>query len=51
MGVWQAAQWRALEQLAGSAARETLEFLPGLLVFGHQWNIVATSYKDGKTIL
>ncbi|KAH6961719.1 hypothetical protein BKA56DRAFT_500093 [Ilyonectria sp. MPI-CAGE-AT-0026] len=51
MGVWQAAQWRALEQLAGSAAMETLEFLPGLLVFGHQWNFVATSYKDGKTIL
>ncbi|KAJ4176528.1 hypothetical protein NW767_015414 [Fusarium falciforme] len=51
MGVWQAAQWRALEDLAGSDALRSLEFLPGLLVFGHQWNFVASSYKDGKTIL
>ncbi|KAM0417174.1 hypothetical protein ACHAPT_012811 [Fusarium lateritium] len=51
MGVWQAAQWKALEHLAGSEALKSLEFLPGLLVFGHQWNFVASSYKDGKTTL
>ncbi|KAH6871897.1 hypothetical protein B0T10DRAFT_450059 [Thelonectria olida] len=51
MGIWQAAQWRALEQLAGSTALKSLEFLPGVLVIGHQWNFVATSYKNGRTTL
>lgn len=50
MGVWQAAQWRVLEELGGSDALKNLEFLPGLLVVGHQWSFVATSYQHGKTV-
>ncbi|KAJ3532969.1 hypothetical protein NM208_g4684 [Fusarium decemcellulare] len=51
MNVWQAAQWRLLEELAGATALEELEFLPGILVQGHKWEFVASSYQDGRTIL
>ncbi|KAF5004983.1 hypothetical protein FDECE_8548 [Fusarium decemcellulare] len=51
MNIWQAAQWRLLEELAGATALEELEFLPGILVQGHKWEFVASSYQDGRTIL
>ncbi|KAF5020435.1 hypothetical protein F66182_7514 [Fusarium sp. NRRL 66182] len=51
MGIWHAAQWRLLERLAGREALTALPFIPGLLVFGHTWHFVASSYKDRKTLL
>ncbi|GKU14509.1 unnamed protein product [Fusarium langsethiae] len=51
MGIWHAAQWRLLERLAGTEALSSLPFIPGILVFGHTWHFVASSYKDGRTLL
>ncbi|EGU72589.1 hypothetical protein FOXB_16902, partial [Fusarium oxysporum f. sp. conglutinans Fo5176] len=51
MSVWHAAQWRFLEELAGSAALDELEFLPGVFVQGHKWEFVASSYLNGRTTL
>lgn len=50
MGVWQGAQWRVLEQLAGPEALAKLEFLPALVVQGHEWKFVASSYSNSKTV-
>ncbi|RSL43088.1 hypothetical protein CEP54_015228 [Fusarium duplospermum] len=50
MGVWQAAQWKLLSELAGDDLRK-LPFIPGIFIHGHEWKFVATSYRDGKTIL
>ncbi|KAM0416003.1 hypothetical protein ACHAPT_013030, partial [Fusarium lateritium] len=50
MGVWQAAQWKLLSELAGDDLRK-LPFIPGIFIHGHEWKFVATSYRDGKTTL
>lgn len=49
MGVWQAAQWKMLRELAGEAISE-LEMIPGVIVEGHEWRFVATTNVNGKTV-
>ncbi|KNB04692.1 hypothetical protein FOXG_22420 [Fusarium oxysporum f. sp. lycopersici 4287] len=50
MGVWHAAQWRHLYKLAGDDLQK-LPFIPGILVHGHEWIFVASTYHNGKTTL
>ncbi|EXL40770.1 hypothetical protein FOCG_16714 [Fusarium oxysporum f. sp. radicis-lycopersici 26381] len=50
MGVWHAAQWRHLYKLAG-ANLQALPFIPAILVYGHDWVFVASTYENGKTTL
>ncbi|KAI0199494.1 hypothetical protein F4808DRAFT_461814 [Astrocystis sublimbata] len=49
MGLWHAAQWRFLRCIAGDGVRK-LDFLPGVVVSGHQWSFVATTYIDGEVV-
>ncbi|KAK1961307.1 hypothetical protein LY78DRAFT_588983 [Colletotrichum sublineola] len=51
MGVWQAAQWKMLSQLVDAQALDQLAFLPGVVIQGHQWRLVATTCRDHKTTL
>ncbi|KAI5456253.1 hypothetical protein BGZ63DRAFT_367449 [Mariannaea sp. PMI_226] len=50
IGIWQAAQWKLLCEHAGDAV-DKLSFIPGLVVEGHEWKLVATTHKEGKTVL
>lgn len=49
MGVWHAAQWRHLYKLAGTNL-QALPFIPAILVYGHDWVFVASTYENGKTV-
>ena len=49
IGIWQAAQWNLLSELTGSGIEE-LSFIPGIVVEGHEWKLVATTHKAGKTV-
>jgi hypothetical protein len=49
MGIWHAAQWRHLSKLAGGNL-QALPFIPGILVYGHEWIFVASTYDNGKTV-
>ncbi|TKW55343.1 hypothetical protein CTA1_11867 [Colletotrichum tanaceti] len=51
MGVWQAAQWKMLSQQVDAQALAQLAFIPGVVIQGHQWRLVATTYRDHKTTL
>ncbi|KAK2051781.1 hypothetical protein LY76DRAFT_527917 [Colletotrichum caudatum] len=51
MGIWQTGQWKFLLDKAGPDALEELPFLPGIVVHGHRWCFVATTYTNGKTTL
>ncbi|KAG5748491.1 hypothetical protein H9Q70_008823 [Fusarium xylarioides] len=42
--------WKHLEKLVGDSVK-SLPFIPGIIVEGHQWRFVASTYVDGKTIL
>ncbi|KAH7125870.1 hypothetical protein EDB81DRAFT_810084 [Dactylonectria macrodidyma] len=50
MAAWQAAQWSFLESQAGDGINQ-LEFLPGIIVQGHEWKFVATTRRDRMTTL
>lgn len=50
LAAWQAAQWAFLESQAGDGLGE-LAFLPGIIVQGHEWKFVATTWSNGKTTL
>ncbi|OBS22690.1 hypothetical protein FPOA_09022 [Fusarium poae] len=50
LSAWQAAQWRSLCEMAGSDIKG-LEFLPGIIVDGHEWKFIATTWKNGRTTL
>ncbi|KAG4261909.1 hypothetical protein FPRO03_11377 [Fusarium proliferatum] len=43
-------QWKHLEKLVGDNVKN-LSFIPGIIVEGHQWRFVASTYVGGKTIL
>ncbi|KAL6914784.1 hypothetical protein FSST1_012544 [Fusarium sambucinum] len=47
---WQAAQWKSLHEMAGHDIKE-LEFLPGIIVDGHEWKFIATTWEKGRTTL
>lgn len=49
MGIWQSAQWRLLSHLAKDGLAQ-LPFIPGIVIQGHEWKLVATSYHNGKTV-
>jgi hypothetical protein len=49
LSAWQAAQWRSLCEMAGSDIKG-LEFLPGIIVDGHEWKFIATTWKNGRTV-
>ncbi|KAK2053474.1 hypothetical protein LY76DRAFT_274210 [Colletotrichum caudatum] len=49
MGIWHTGQWKFLLDKAGSDALGGLPFLPGIVVHGHRWCFVATTYIGGKT--
>ncbi|KAH6972630.1 hypothetical protein EDB80DRAFT_596143 [Ilyonectria destructans] len=51
LGIWQSAQWKLLSEKAGPDVPELLSFIPGIVVQGHEWKLVATTYKGGKTKL
>ncbi|KAG9250840.1 uncharacterized protein F5Z01DRAFT_683689 [Emericellopsis atlantica] len=40
MGTWHAAQWRSMRRHAPDKA--AVEFLPGIIISGHEWYFVAT---------
>lgn len=50
MGTWQAAQWRSYTQ-HGLPPSPAIEFLPGIIVHGHQWRFVATVRQGSKAVL
>ncbi|KAK6221171.1 hypothetical protein QIS74_04900 [Colletotrichum tabaci] len=50
MGTWQAAQWRSYTQ-HGLPPSPVIEFLPGIIVHGHQWRFVATVRQGSKAVL
>ncbi|CAG1964671.1 unnamed protein product [Fusarium graminearum] len=49
LAAWHAAQWRFLKGLAGDNIKD-LGFLPGIIIEGHEWKFVATTWKKGKTV-
>lgn len=49
LGTWYAAQWNFLE--AQSSSLDGLDFLPAVVVRGHEWSFVATTREGMKTIL
>lgn len=49
MGVWQAAQWKLLSELAGDELGK-LTFIPGIFIHGHEGKFVAIFYRDRNTI-
>ncbi|KAM5527969.1 hypothetical protein FOXYSP1_19843 [Fusarium oxysporum f. sp. phaseoli] len=49
MATWQAAQWKHLEKLAGDNL-DKLPFIPGILIQGHKWIFVASTFSNGKTV-
>ncbi|KAK1973308.1 hypothetical protein LZ30DRAFT_611234, partial [Colletotrichum cereale] len=52
MGIWHACQWRNLRELAEGRSLKGLGFLPGILVFGHEWFFVASvPGPSGQSVL
>ncbi|KAJ6439190.1 hypothetical protein O9K51_08602 [Purpureocillium lavendulum] len=51
IGTWQSAQWRSLRHNRGRPL-ESIEFLPGIIVQGHDWQFVASVLDgNGKSVL
>jgi hypothetical protein len=51
MGTWQSAQWRSLRHNFSRSLR-SIEFLPGVIVQGHDWQFVASILdENGKSVL
>ncbi|RGP78818.1 hypothetical protein FLONG3_3016 [Fusarium longipes] len=49
LAAWQSAHWYQLALLAGEDIR-SLGFLPGIIIEGHDWKFVATTWKNGRTV-
>lgn len=51
IGTWQSAQWRSLRHNR-SRPLKSIEFLPGIIVQGHDWQFVASILdENGKSVL
>ncbi|EXM16842.1 hypothetical protein RAB80_018293 [Fusarium oxysporum f. sp. vasinfectum] len=50
IGTWQSAQWRSLRNDRGPSSK-SLEFLPGIIVQGHDWKFVASILGKSKPVL
>ncbi|KAF4986589.1 hypothetical protein FDECE_15872 [Fusarium decemcellulare] len=49
LGTWLSSQWQALQwQLDASTSTSSIEFLPGIMVLGHQWQFVAPRLEGGR---
>ncbi|KAJ0163515.1 hypothetical protein CTA2_2863 [Colletotrichum tanaceti] len=59
LGVWQAAHWELLRRLvdisggddASALLQQKFEFLPAVIIQGHDWNLVVTTIRGGQTHL
>ncbi|KAL2818697.1 hypothetical protein BJX63DRAFT_419222 [Aspergillus granulosus] len=58
MGSWHAAQWAFLRwavmrklKAKGLSILSTLGFIPGIIIQGHRWLLVLSTYDNGKTML
>ncbi|SPO01537.1 uncharacterized protein DNG_04210 [Cephalotrichum gorgonifer] len=52
MASWHAAQWNFLAEVGRSSSGEVgLEFLPGVVVEGHEWSFMASTREGTKTVL
>jgi hypothetical protein len=49
LAAWQSAQWHFLYQTAGDNIEE-LGFLPGIIIEGHDWKFVVTTWDNGSTV-
>lgn len=49
---WHTAQWRVLEHLVSLSGTSLPlpDFLPGIIIQGHEWIFVASTYSDGITV-
>ena len=50
IGMWLAAQWNMLRQRRRSGCDDQLEFLPAIIIRGHDWMFAATSREGEKTV-
>lgn len=61
LGVWEAAHWNSVEHLWGKQGQQRddidpppplfLDFIPGIVIQGHDWLLVLSLREDEKTIL
>lgn len=52
MGTWHSSQWRSLRYNRNCSSPQSIEFLPGVIVQGHDWQFVATILDEsGKARL
>lgn len=51
LAIWQAAQWEFLQSRAGPSAADELGFIPGIVVQGHSWSLVATTWNQAITVI
>ncbi|EXL39753.1 hypothetical protein FOCG_17639 [Fusarium oxysporum f. sp. radicis-lycopersici 26381] len=49
LAIWHAAQWEFLLSRAGPSAVDELGFLPGIVVQGHSWSLVITTWNQAIT--
>ncbi|KAL2669756.1 hypothetical protein Neosp_015201 [[Neocosmospora] mangrovei] len=49
LGTWHSAQWRSLDW--GRSKRVSIDFLPGIIIQGHDWLFVATIMRNDKAIM
>ena len=50
MGTWQSAQLRAMRHWKLGGSQSDLDYVPGLIVLGHDWYFVATVCHNEKTV-
>lgn len=50
MGTWHSAQCRTLRH-NGDLSSRSIEFLPGLIVQGHDWQFVASVLDESRKVL
>ncbi|KAJ4177876.1 hypothetical protein NW767_014997 [Fusarium falciforme] len=49
LGTWHSAQWRSLDW--GRSKRVSIDFLPGIIIQGHDWLFVTTIMRNNKAIM
>ncbi|RKK79605.1 hypothetical protein BFJ71_g16164 [Fusarium oxysporum] len=47
MGTWQSARWHSLQHKCSSSLR-SIDFLPGIIVQGHDWQFVASILDENE---
>ncbi|KAM6513561.1 hypothetical protein FALCPG4_015954 [Fusarium falciforme] len=49
LGTWHSAQWRSLDW--GRRERVSIDFLPGIIIQGHDWLFVATIMRNNRAVM